>query len=157
MSLLRLTAALSLALAAAAPAADSLPTGKYELRNRSAYDLPESSRPPFWPIGWVKKSVSQTQGPATTAPAVVLDENGFVVTSILLGNPARVVINGRSYMEGEFLKMPKKDAAARVRVRRVLDGVVELQYQDQILMAKLRRAEIGPKNLEEEVLNAQRE
>ena len=42
-----------------------------------------------------------------TGPRYVLDEKNFAVTSILTGNPSLAVINGRSYAEGDVLRMPK--------------------------------------------------
>jgi hypothetical protein len=123
--------------------------GTYTLKNRSAFALPATTRPPFWPIGFVKGEAKRVAGPAAPRPAV--DESSFRVTSILLGNPALAVINGRAYSEGEYLRMPK-GTPVRIRVQRIADGGVVLQTADQVLNVALHRAEAGLKKVEEELL-----
>jgi hypothetical protein len=135
----------------AAPAGDA---GTYTLKNRSSFSLPASTRPPFWPIGFVKGETQRVAGPAA-APRQTIDESSFRVTSILLGNPALAVINGRAYSEGEYLRMPKS-TAARIRVQRIADGAVLLQTADQVLNIALHRAELGGKKVEEELLSQDR-
>jgi hypothetical protein len=116
---------------------------KYELKKRSAFNLPETTRPPFWPIGWVKKNTTATVA-APSGPRVNLDEKNFAVTSILTGNPSLAVINGRSYTEGEYLRSKGK-GQPRIRVLRIYDGFVQLQCEDQVVSPKLRREELEPK------------
>jgi hypothetical protein len=62
------------------------------------------------------------------------------------------VINGRSYSEGEIVRLPRGSAPVRVRVQKITDGTVELQYDNQIILAKLRRDQIDPKKQAEEEL-----
>jgi hypothetical protein len=125
---------------------------KYELNKRSAFNLPETTRPPFWPIGWVKKNTTAVVA-APSGPRVSLDEKNFAVTSILTGNPSLAVINGRSYTEGEYIRSKGK-GQPRIRVVRIYDGFVQLQCEDQIIAPKLRRDEIEPKKAAtEEVLS----
>ena len=83
---------------------------------------------------------------------MVLDEKSFTVSSILTGNPSLVVINGRSYSEGEPVRLPKGTPPAKVRVLRIHDGFVELQCEDQIISPKLRRETLEPKKAVEELL-----
>ena len=124
---------------------------KYQLKNRSSFNLPETARPPFWPIGWVKRTAaSPTHLP--TGPTFVLDEKNFAVTSILTGNPSLAVINGRSYTEGEILRLPKGSGGVKIRVARIYDGFVQLQLDDQLVSPKLRRQELDPKKPSEELL-----
>ncbi len=120
----------------------------YHLSNRSAFSLPDSARPPFWPIGWVHKGKGQQQ----VASNATLDPQMFSVTSILLGNPSLAVINERSYGEGEFLRSAKKggDAARvsvpanlRIRVKRITDGSVVLEAGDQTVTVQLHRPELN--------------
>ena len=129
--------------------------GKYALKNRSTFQVRDESRAPFWPIGWVKGLDAPTKVQATVAPPA-LDEKSFKVTSILLGNPALAVINGRAYSEGEFLRLPKTAGPLRVRVQRIADGMVMLQHDKQALNVPLFRPELEPKAQELEVLNEQR-
>jgi hypothetical protein len=124
----------------------------YQLQHRSSFDLTDNVRPPFWPIGWVKRAKG-VAGQAPTAPKIKVDEKAFVVSSILLGNPSLAVINGRAYTEGEILKMPRGSQAPRIRVHRIWDGGVQLQADEQLISAMLRRPELENKNREEALLS----
>jgi hypothetical protein len=124
---------------------------RYELKTRSSFNLPESTRPPFWPIGWAKRGATAAPVRMQTGPRYVLDEKNFSVTSILTGNPSLAVINGRSYAEGDVLRMPK-GSGVRIRVARIYDGIVQLRLDDQVVSPKLRREEIEPKKATEELL-----
>ncbi|MDB6172324.1 MAG: hypothetical protein JWL59_1635 [Chthoniobacteraceae bacterium] len=151
----------SLLLLASVTVAHSAPVSaeRYELKTRSSCSLDPATRPPFWPIGWVKRAVNANQGQAPVVVAKpVLEEKNFVMTSILLGTPSLAVINGRSYSEGEFIRFPKSSGGAgmRVLVRQIHDGVVQLQAADQVISIKLRQQELGLKKFEEELLNDSR-
>src|SRR5688572_22292617 len=138
----------------------------YELKHKSSFTtLGENDRAPFWPIGFSKRKVvatpTETTRVAVEGPKVVLEEKNFKVTSILLGNPSLAIINGRTYSEGEFLRMPRPAAAtaatatpiplgARVRLYRINDGSVVLQNQDQLLTVTLARPELVQRNGVEE-------
>jgi len=124
----------------------------YELKNRSVFSAPETIRPPFWPIGWVRRQQG-TPTQAIVAPKVAFNEKSFIVTSILLGNPSLAVINGRSYTEGEFLRVPRGTATPRIRVQRIVDGGVQLQAEKQLFLAKLQRQELEQKKSEEPLLD----
>ena len=168
--ILRLSVALLVSAAAvradepAATKPESVPA--YELKKKSTFaGVPEDSRAPFWPIGWVKRAKAQVnaaaQVPVAPVAKVHLDEKAFKVTSILLGSgttPSLAVINGRAYSEGEFLRMPKGSnlPPVRVRVQRINDGNVILQNADQILVASLARPELSNKRSEELLLDPDR-
>lgn len=160
---LLLGASTLLAEEAASAKADNPPP--YQLKNRSEFSGgTANTRAPFWPIGWVKRSVGipvaqPQQAPA--APRVLLDEKSFKVTSILIGagsTPSFAVINGRAYSEGEFLRMPKGATTppVRVRVQRINDGSVVLQNADQTLVAALIRPELSTRRPEELLLDPDR-
>ncbi|MES2569139.1 MAG: hypothetical protein V4710_03685, partial [Verrucomicrobiota bacterium] len=111
-------------------------------------------------IGWVKRE-TQNASQITAVPVAkvpILDENSFKVTSIMLGSPSLAIINGRTYSEGEFIRIPKSSpmAGARILVRRIHDGLVQLQAGTQQLPVKLTRPEPGAKKYEEELLNEDR-
>lgn len=145
---------------AAPDKADALPC--YQLKNRSVFaNVDDSARPPFWPIGWVKrKNLPPGQVQAPAAPKVVVDERAFKVTSILVGSgttPSLAVINGRAYTEGEFLRMPKgATPQPRIRVQQITDGTVLLQNADQTMVASLHRAELSSHRSEELLLDPDR-
>ena len=126
---------------------------KYELKNRSSFVASATVRPPFWPIGWVKRETGVATAAAPTSPKFVLEEKGFTVSSILLGHPSLAVINGRSYSEGEFLRMPKGTAGpVRIRVQRITDGSVQLAAEGQMISVALRREVLDSKKEPEELL-----
>lgn len=141
----------------------------YKLKRRSSFTPPTAdARAPFWPIGWVpKKMIATTPGVQVAAPAPLLDEKSFRVTSILLGAgtaPSLAVINGRAYGEGEFLKTSRgpvapaaagraaAPAVARIRVQSISDGSVVLQCADQAITISMQRQELALRKVQEEQL-----
>lgn len=162
---MRTLAALALLAAfAAAPIAAraedaEVKTAGYKLKNRSVFSLPETSRAPFWPIGWEKPRPGQiTQQQQEAAPVAKLDPEQFSVTSILVGRPSMAVINGKAYSEGEFIRAarPKEGKAAagvtalppgtKVRIARVADGAVVLELNGLFTQLTLRRPELQLQN-----------
>lgn len=151
----------------AAPAANTekAPLARYQLKNKSSFALVAGARPPFWPIGWVKRKGGAPIEVAASGPKYTFDGKNFVVTSILLGPPALAVVNGRAYEEGQFLRTPRsgvtgvRTAASgpRVRVHRIADGQVWLQCDEQIIHLTLKRPELNERKPEEELLNEERE
>jgi len=146
------------------PSAKQEPVPPYELKNHSAFAVPpDTSRAPFWPIGWVKHVVGapvQVQE-VMVAPKVLLDEKSFTLTSILVSSgttPSLAVINHRAYSEGEFIRMPKTPGVPplRIRVQRIIDGLVTLQNGSQTLNIPLQRMELNTKRPEELLLDADR-
>lgn len=123
----------------------------FELKNKSTFAVGRNVRAPFIPIGWVKPS-----GPTQVVQKVTLDESGFRVTSILLGNPSLAVINGRSYEEGQYLRLPR-GSTLRIRVFRIGDGKVWLQYDDKSFSVPLKRPELGERRPDEGLLSEDRE
>ena len=142
----------------------------YKLKRRSSFTPPAAdARAPFWPIGWIPKKtmIATTPGAPAAAPAPLLDEKAFRVTSILLGAgtaPSLAVINGRAYGEGEFLKVPRgtvvpavagqlgAPAVARIRVQLISDGSVVLQCAEQAITISMQRPELALRKVQEEQL-----
>jgi hypothetical protein len=139
---------------AESPVPSANPQKRYEAKTKSGFHY-ETPRAPFTPIGYVKSAAA----PTTNAPAPVeikLDESQFRVTSILLGNPAIAVINGRSYEEGQYVRVPK-GAALRPRVFRIMDGQVIIQAESKSVTVPLRRGELNERRPEDELLNEDRD
>jgi hypothetical protein len=134
---------------AKAPATDLEP---YELKNKSSVSIPAGTRPPYWPIGWRPDGTTTTRVPKR----VEIDENYFKVTSILIANPSIALINGRSYEEGQFIRMPK-GSPVRPRVFRVTDGQVVIQVDTQMITVPLKRPELNEKKTGVEMLNEEKE
>ncbi|MHA3770344.1 hypothetical protein ACXR0O_02270 [Verrucomicrobiota bacterium sgz303538] len=137
----------------------SAPDQPYQLKNRSTFTAPEVSRPPFWPIGFVKRAKIAGEVHVAPTPTAKLTPEMFAVTSILVGHPSLAVINGRAYGEGELLRGSKSaaDPRARIRVMRIADGQVHLQSGDgQTVVVALRRPELSERKAEEPVLSDER-
>lgn len=141
--------------AEAKPAEPAAKPPRYELKTKSTFDVSESMRAPFLPIGWVK--------PAPNTPViqqqqqVTLDPTGFRLTSLLLGNPSLAVINGRSYEEGQFLRLPRTGPQVRVQLYRIGDGQVWLKMDDKLFIVPLKRPELGERKPDETLLNEERD
>jgi hypothetical protein len=124
----------------------------YQLKNRSSFRSDPDARIPFWPIGWQRPKNKGDGGGASTVvetPSIQLQPQNFNITSILLGNPALVTINGRSFEEGEVLPVFFGDKRLRVIVRSVRDGGVWLDYEGQQTFVPMQRREVGVKRVEQ--------
>ena len=87
------------------PCTGAAQSGTFKLKRRSSYTAQDSDRNPFWPVGWVKPVIAPAI-PNAPAPVEVIElhPDDYKLTSILLGTPPIVVINGKEYAEGDFLK-----------------------------------------------------
>lgn len=144
-------------VAAAQEEAKEAPVGLYKLKNRSSFTASEQSRPPFWPVGHVKKARGGSDVVVDSNPRPNLSSEMFNVTSIVLGNPSLAIINGRAYGEGEFLRQARDSRGkapnerSRIRVARIVDGMVTLQSVDgQLINVPLRRPELNERRVDEE-------
>lgn len=169
-----LTVAVALALAPSPLHADEAAAAKnggdtaglYSLKTRSFFSAPDGSRPPFWPIGFHPKKAAEEAAPR---PTFQLNPDSFSVTSILQGGVSIAVINGRSYGEGEFLRLPRAPKpgqavsptspapinlppGVRVQVARITDGAVILRALDQTVTVPLRRPELTERKPQDEEL-----
>jgi hypothetical protein len=140
---------------------EKAPLARYKLKNKSSFTPIPGARPPFWPIGWVKRKGSAPVELASSGPKFSFDGKNFVVTSILLGPPALAVVNGRAYEEGQFLRTPRnagvRSSAPRVRVHRIADGQIWLQCEEQIINIALKRPELSERKPEQELLNEEQD
>jgi hypothetical protein len=127
----------------------------YELRRRSVCELPDGFRSPFLPPGW--KRPVEPGGAAGPVVIASFSEKDFQLTSVLLGSPSLAVINGRSYSEGEYVKMPAAQRGlGRVQVVRIGDGSAVLQAGGRQLTIRQRRSDLPAGRPELEVLNPDR-
>ncbi len=136
-------------------AEDSAKPEPFTLKNRSSFTLTAETRAPFWPIGWVRTKGGTTpveHGHSNAAPVeaaapqIQLTAESFNLTSVLLGNPSLVTINGRSFEEGEFIPVISGQQRLKVQVRAIReDGVwLQLDKQDPVLVP-MRRGALRPK------------
>jgi hypothetical protein len=127
----------------------------YELRRRSVCELPDGFRSPFLPPGW-KRPVEPGVVPGPVAVAS-FSEKDFQLTSVLLGSPSLAVINGRSYSEGEYMKMPvAQRGLGRVQVVKIGDGSAVLQAGGRPLTIRQRRSDLPAGRPELELINPDR-
>ena len=110
---------------------------EYVLKNVSSFAPPATdSRNPFWPIGWVPAAVLPTAQTAAV-PVVEVRADQFVVTSISIDSGgALAVINGQVKAAGEQILVPGGAAGAQtfVRVKKITDGLVTLEYKGRELL-----------------------
>jgi hypothetical protein len=147
----------AVAAEASKPALPGKAVGPFELKNKSSFTTNGISRNPFVPIGWTAP-VAQVKNVAE-APKLTVDANSFHLSSILLGGggaPSLAVINGRSYEEGQMIRMPKTSPQARVRLYRIGDGSVQIQVENDILTIPIHRGQLNDKR-PDEALNTDKE
>lgn len=117
----------------AAPAAKN--SGKeYALAHSSTFDAPPGgTRNPFWPIGWTP-SAPVTAIQTTAVQQLDVKPEQFVVTTISVDYPPLAIINGHSYAVGDQIPVTA-DRREFVTVKRILDGMVVLDYHGHELRA----------------------
>lgn len=113
------------------------------VKNLSSFTVAPGVRNPFIPIGWKGAAIVQTSTKKVLTPA-----DAFRVSSILVGTPSLAVINGRSYEEGQMIRMPKGDPkskmpAIRAKLYRIGDGGVQIQLEDQLITVPLKRDKLN--------------
>ena len=143
----------------AKPALPTKTSSAFELKNKSSFVVPDGIRSPFKPIGWKGGAVAP---PVGSSKKNLNDGSAFRVTSILVGSPSLAVINGRSYEEGQMIRMPKASTKAnepgvRVKLFRIGDGVVYIQVEDQMITVPIKRDGELKELQREELLNMERE
>ena len=115
----------------------------FETKNTSTFAVTPGVRNPFVPIGWKGAAIQQVVSKKGLAPA-----DAFRVSSILVGSPSLAVINGKSYEEGQMIRMPKPDPKSktppvRAKLFRIGDGVVQIQVEDQVITVPLKRGSLN--------------
>jgi hypothetical protein len=108
----------------------------FELKNRSEFKSTAVKRDPFWPIGFVKPSDSPNVGADPTAD---FRPENFKLTSVMLGDPALVVLNGVEFAEGEVKPVRVGLQKLNITLLNVMDGAVRLQHRGQIIVVELKR------------------
>ena len=123
--------------AAAAPANTPVPT--LEVKNKSSFVLEETSRNPFWPIGW--KPAPKIAGASTgEAASAAISANAFLVSSITVDSTGRyAIINGKVMNEGQVFGLQMGAQTYQITVKAIQDGQVILGRRDQEIAVPLRR------------------
>ena len=134
------SSALSL-FAAGTPAAPKAPEAAVpalELKNKSSFAMDESSRNPFWPIGW-KPPARLTASTNDSAGPNILPSS-FLVSSITVDTGGRfAIVNGRAMTEGQVFGLQMGGQTYQITVKAIQDGHVILMRRDQEIVVPLRR------------------
>lgn len=118
-------------------AADT-PPAAIELKNKSVFNIEETPRSPFWPIGW--KPVAKSTSATTEHAGPAVPETAFLVSSIILDPGAKfAIINGKSMAEGQLFGLQLGNQTYQITVKAIHDGRVILARRDQEIVVPLRR------------------
>ncbi len=108
-----------------------------EATNLSTFPIPTEVRNPFWPVGWVPGRNAPVEVKQEAPPKVTTDS--FALSAVLLGPPHFAVINGRDYGEGDLVTVPVSGGSATVKVVKIADGFVLLDYEGNPITVEIRR------------------
>ena len=121
------------ALKAAEGAAPAL-----ELKHKSSFATDETSRNPFWPIGWKPAAKLTANTNDSVGPNVL--PSSFLVSSITVDTGGRfAIINGRAMTEGQVFGLQLGNQTYQITVKAIQDGQVILLRRDQEIAVPLRR------------------
>jgi hypothetical protein len=113
---------------------------KLEVKNKSSFTLTNSSRSPFWPIGFKPKAkISQSE---TDHAGPDIPPSAFAVTSITLGAGSGghfAIINGKIMQEGQQFGLQIGSQTYQITVKSIGDGQVVLSRRDTEIVIPLRR------------------
>ena len=110
-----------------------------QLKYKSSFTMEETSRNPFWPIGW-KPTPKQTTAPTEAAgPAISADV--FLVSSITVDTGGKfAIINGKPMTEGQVFGLQLGTSTYQITVKAIQDGqVILVRGRDQEIAVPLRR------------------
>jgi hypothetical protein len=126
---------LTLAVLVRAGAADS---SVVQAKTQSSFNSEDSSRNPFWPIGW--KPVAKIKDPSSGHAGPEILPAAFAVSSITLDPGAHfAIINGKTMTEGQQFGLQIGTQTYQIKVKAIQDGQVVLMRRDQEIIVSLRR------------------
>ena len=111
-----------------------------ELKHKSSFTMEETSRNPFWPIGWKPSPKQNTStAPETAGPSISPDV--FLVSSITVDTGGKfAIINGKAMTEGQVFGLQLGTATYQMTVKAIQDGqVILVRGRDQEIAVPLRR------------------
>lgn len=110
----------------------------FELQHKSSFTMEDSSRNPFWPIGW-KPPVKLSTNTSDTGVADILP-SAFVVSSITVDSAGSfAIVNGRIMTVGQVFGLQKGTQTYQITVKAIEDGQVILLRRDQEIAVPLHR------------------
>ena len=132
---------------ASAPAASATTTATgapaevptLELKNKSSFVLEDTSRNPFWPIGW-KPAPKQATSGTTEQAGPEISPNSFLVSSITVDTGGKfAIINGKAMGEGQVFGLQSGGQTYQITVKAIEDGQVILSRRGGEIAVPLRR------------------
>jgi hypothetical protein len=93
---------------------------KVEQRTSSFPKVDAAARSPFWPVGWKPGMKKKEEAPRISINPQAL----FKISSIMLGPPDLVVINGKRYESGQSIPMDAGGKTMQFQIVKVQDGGV---------------------------------
>jgi hypothetical protein len=111
-----------------------------ELKHKSSFMMEETSRNPFWPIGW-KPAPTQTTSAATETTGPAISADVFLVSSITVDTGGKfAIINGKAMTEGQVFGLQLGSSTYQITVKAIQDGqVILVRGRDQEIAVPLRR------------------
>ena len=111
-----------------------------ELKNKSSFMMDETSRNPFWPIGWKPAPKQTTNGNLELAGPQVSPDS-FIVSSITVDTGGKfAIINGKAMTEGQVFGLQMGGQTYQISVKAIQDGqVILVRGRDQEIAVPLRR------------------
>ena len=111
---------------------------KIELKNTSSFEMEESGRNPFWPIGW--KPAAKVSANTNEHYGSEISPNSFLVSTIVIDPGAKfAIVNGKTMSEGQVFGLQLGNQTYQITVKSIQDGQVILLRRDQELIVPLRR------------------
>ena len=111
-----------------------------DLKHKSSFTMEETSRNPFWPIGW-KPSPKQATTSTTEKVGPEISPDIFLVSSITVDTGGKfAIINGKAMSEGQVFGLQLGTNTYQITVKAIQDGqVILVRGRDQEIAVPLRR------------------
>jgi hypothetical protein len=120
-----------------APTTDTAPA--LDLKKKSSFTMEDTSRNPFWPIGW-KPAPKATTAPGNDSAGPQISPDLFLVSSITVDTGGKfAIINGKAMGEGQVFGLKVGTQTYQLTVKAIQDGQVILSRRDQEIAVPLRR------------------
>ncbi|MGB8354896.1 MAG: hypothetical protein WCD79_13455 [Chthoniobacteraceae bacterium] len=130
-------------------------TGIYVIKHRSEFSY-TSPHNPFCPIGWVR-GADPTQNTAVAETVAPISANNFVVSGISISPTPIALINNKECAEGETIEARYGDQILKIKVLRINDGSVVLQYQNKAYTIPLKHPTLSSESAPKEEVQPQQE
>lgn len=109
-----------------------------EIKNKSSFQMENSGRNPFWPIGF--KPAAQLSNSSANHAGSDVPLTAFILTSITLDQGTHfAIINGKTIQEGQEFSLQSGSQNYQIKLKSIEDGRVIIACRDQEIVVPLRR------------------